>query len=299
MKTIVCFIITLISSAAACEEIKSEDWLLWHSLETHLPFSSSLAIYPPVILDSDNGVLRGSIATPYALSGDANRIIDKFLIVVTDAAGSNHFLEPKLESVGFVNESGISMSSLTSRSFHNGKVFVQLYKHNSPENRKELRALKSENVQETQCVHSTLEKMNVPQPKAGQFWGVKASTLTGQNVKEIVAASAFTIVQLYSPYCAFCRKAIQSNNLLNDSKRFSIVGMAGVSSVDEFKQHLSDNDVQYPFIAYEGECTESALLRAAGQRGFPTYLILDSTQKVHDIFIGTSALEAWLETQAL
>ena len=87
MKVIISLILLAFSIHLASEEIKAEDWLLWYKVETQLPFSSTLTIYPPVNLYTESGVLRGAIATPYSLNGNGNRAIDEFLITVTDDGG--------------------------------------------------------------------------------------------------------------------------------------------------------------------------------------------------------------------
>jgi len=297
MKAIIGIVLLIFSNYLASKEIKAEDWLLWYKVETQLPFSSALTIYPPVNLYTESGELRGSIATPYSLSDNSNRVIDEFLIVVTDGGGKTHFLKPKIESVGFVNDYGISMSSLRSSSFQNGKVLVQLYKLNSHENRQKLKERESNDLKKKQGVENALARINIPKPTLDEVWGVKASTLDGQFLDKIVASSTYTIVQLYSPYCGFSKKAIPLNNVLNNSQHISVIGMAGTESLNDFKEHLKTKNVQYSFIAYEGEYTESALLKAAGQQGFPTYFVLDSFKKVRGIFVGTPALESWLEAQ--
>lgn len=75
--------------------------------------------------------------------------------------------------------------------------------------------------------------------------------------------------------------------------------MAGPESLNGFKEHLKTKNAQYSFVAYEGQYTESALLKAVGKQGFPTYFVLDSSKKVREIFVGTPALESWLEDQPL
>lgn len=299
MKAIFVLILLMFSNYLASEEIKADDWLLWHKIETQLPFSSTLTIYPPVNLYAENGELRGSIAAPYTLGSNSNRVIEEFLIVVTDGEGNTHFLKPKTESVGFVNDYGISMSSLRSSSFQNGKILVQFYKLNSHENRQKLKERENKNLKKKQGVDNALEIIDILEPKVGENWNVKASTLDGQSLNEIITSSTYTIVQLYSPYCGFCKKATPLNNVLNNSKHINVVGLAGTENLNDFKQHLNSNYVQYSFIAYEGQYTESALLKAVGQQGFPTYFVLDSSKKVRGIFVGTSELENWLKAQPL
>lgn len=299
MKVIIGLILLVFSSYLCSEEFKTEDWLLWYKVETQLPFYSALTTYPPVNLFSENGELRGAIAAPYSLSGNDNRVIEEYLIVVTDDGGNTHFLKPKLQSVGFVNDKGISMSTLRSSSFLNGKVLVQLYKLNSHENRQKLKERESNDLKKKQGVENALANINIPKPKLDEVWKVKASTLDGQHLDKIVASSAYTIVQLYSPYCGFSKKAIPFNNVLNNAKHISVIGMAGTESLNDFKKHLKTKNVQYSFIAYEGQYTESALLKSVGQQGFPTYFVLDSFKKVRGIFVGTPALESWLKAQAL
>lgn len=296
MKVAFVLVLLLFTNYLACEEIKTEDWLLWHKVETQLPFSSALTIYPPVTLYAENGVLRGAIATPYELSKN-NRLISEFLIAVIDGNGKTHFLKPEIESVGFVNDRGISMSSLKSNSFQGGSVLVQLYKINSYENRQELRERETANLKKKLAVNDLLASIKLSRPVIGDTWEIQGLTLSGERFENIVSSSTYTIVQLYSPFCGFCRNAIPSTNALSKSDGISIIGLAGVESVKSFKEHLYTNNVQYPFVAYEGDYAESAILKAVEQQGFPTYFVLDSLSKVRGIFVGHPALESWLETQ--
>lgn len=197
MKTIIGLVLLIFCNCLASKEIKAEDWLLWHKVETQLPFSSALTIYPPVNLYAESGELRGTIAAPYSLSGSNNRIIEEFLIVVTDSGGNAHFLSPKLESVGFVNDNGISMSSLRSSSFQNGKVLVQLYKLNSRENRQKLKERESKDLKRKQGVENALARLSIPEPVLGEVWEIKASTLDGQLLDNIVESSTYTIVKQF------------------------------------------------------------------------------------------------------
>lgn len=296
MKGALVLVLLVFANYLACKEIKTEDWLLWHKVETDLPFSSTLSIYPPVTLYSENGILRGSIATPYEL-GENNRLINEFLITVTDGVGRIHFLKPKIESVGFVNNHGISMSSLKSNSFQAGSVLVQFYKINSYENRQELRERESANLKKKLAVNDLLASIELSKPVIGDSWEIQALTLSGKKFENIVSSSNYTIVQLYSPFCGFCRNTIPLTNALNKSDGISVVGLAGVESIEDFKEHLNANNVQYPFVTYEGEYAESAILKAVEQQGFPTYFVLDSLRKVRGIFVGHPALVSWLETQ--
>ena len=298
MKVTIGLILFIFSTYLVSEEINADDWLLWHKIETQLPYSSALTIYPPVMLYSENGQLRGSIAAPYSLDGNNNRVIEEFLIVVTDDENT-HFLKPKMESVGFVDDFGISMSSLRSGSIRNGKVSVQFYKLNSHENRQELKNREDKNIKKKQGVEKALAIMNIKTPKLGENWNIEASTLDGQTLDKILTSSTYTIVQLYSPYCGFCKKAIPLNNVLNGSKHISVIGLAGTENLIDFRNHLDSNNVQYPFIAFEGQYTESALLKAVGQQGFPTYFILDPSKKILSVFVGSSELEGWIETHSL
>ena len=208
-------------------------------------------------------------------------------------------MKPKIESVGFVNDYGISMSSLRSSSFQNGNVLVQLYKRNSHKNSQKLKEREGKNLKKKQAVANALANINITKPTLGEVWSARAQTLDGQHLDKIVKSSTYTIVQLYSPFCGFCKKAIPLNNTLNNSKHISVIGMAGPESIDEFKEHLNANNIQYPFVAYEGHYTESALLKAFAQQGFPTYFVLDSLKNVHGIFVGTPALQNWVEAQSL
>ena len=290
MKQFNILILLVFSNWLSSEEIKSEDWLLWKKKETQLPFSSATTIYPPVTLYTENGVLRGSIAAPYALGGDNNQLINQFLISVTDGAGKTHFLRPKLESVGFVGDVGIGISSLSSNSFLDGDVLVQLYKFNNAENRQALLDRENRNKEKMKGVEKALASLNISKPILGQPWDINATTLDGHDLNKIVESSSYTIVQLYSPHCGFCKKAIPSNNELNKTSRISIVGMAGVEEIPDFEAHLEAHDVQYPFIAYEGEYAGSALSKAVDRQLFPTYFVLDSSKKVLGTFEGQAGL---------
>lgn len=295
MKVIIGLILLVFSNYLCSEEFKTEDWLLWYKVETRLPFYSALTIYPPVNLFSENGELRGAIAAPYSLSGNDNKAIEGYLIVVTDNAGNTHFLKPELQSVGFANDKGIGMSTLRSSSFQDGKVLVQLYKLNSHENRQKLAERDRNDLKKKQAVEKALASINIPKPILGDNWKIQGSTLNGGLLDKIVSSSTYTIIQLYSPDCGFSRKATPLTNLLNRSKHISVVGLAGTENLDNFRQHLSTNNVQYPFIVYEGQYIEAALLKAVEQQGFPTYFVLDSSKNVHGIFVGTPALKSWLE----
>jgi thiol-disulfide isomerase/thioredoxin len=295
MKNFIGMSILLFSNLLTAAEINVENWLLWHKSETSLPFSSSMTTYPPVKLYSENGKLRGSIATPYSFTGENNRIISEFLIIVIDSAGSSHFLEPKLESVGFVNNYGIGMSSFNSESFRDGEVIIQLYKANTAENRKSLVNYANKNKERKSGIEKALSSLVIPFPKHNETWDIKARTIDGKDLDEIIVSSDWTIFQLYSPYCGFCRKSIPLINSLNTNKKISVVGMAGPKNNSEFKEHINKSNIHYPFIIYEGEYTEPALLRAVGQVGFPTYIVLNNQKKVIGILVGSPALVDWIK----
>jgi thiol-disulfide isomerase/thioredoxin len=280
-------------------EVNPADWLVWHKVATELPYSSTLTIYPPVMLYAENGGLRGSISAPYFLSGNNNRVSNDFLITVTDARGRIHFLEPKMESVGFVNETGISMSSLSSDSFENGKIQIQLYKTNSEENRQKLSDRNKRDIARQQGIEKALSRIRIPKPILGEIWPIEALTLKEQSIDEIVSSSKFTIVQLYSEFCGFCRKVIPFNNSLNVYENINVIGIAGTNNFNAFKRHLDTNELEYSFIAYEDDYAEPALLEATGQQGFPTYFVLDAAKQVLGIFVGTPSLESWLAAQAI
>tara|TARA_R110002167_G_scaffold44995_1_gene135198 strand:- start:620 stop:1522 length:903 start_codon:yes stop_codon:yes gene_type:complete len=295
MKNFIGMSILLFSNLLAATEINVENWLLWHKSETSLPFSSSMTMYPPVKLYSENGKLRGSIATPYSFTGENNRIISEFLIIVIDSAGRSHFLEPKLESVGFVNDYGIGMSSLNSESFRDGEVIIQLYKANTAENRKSLANYANKNKERKSGIEKALTSLGIPFPKHNETWDIKARTIDGKDVDEIIVSSDWTVFQLYSPYCGFCRKSIPLINSLNIKKKISVVGMAGPKNNSEFIVHINKSNIHYPFITYEGEYTEPALLRAVSQVGFPTYIVLNNQKKVIGILVGSPALVDWIK----
>lgn len=294
MKFILGLALTLFSSLLAAIQINEQDWLLWYKTETELPFSSSLTIYPPVNLYSENGKLKGSIATPYSFKGKNNRIITEFFISVIDSSGRSHLLKPKLESVGFVDDYGIGMSSLSSDSFSKGNVIIQLYKANTLANKKALAERNTNNIERNKGIEKALTYVDFPTPEQNKKWDINALTTDSININDIITSSEWTIFQLYSPYCGFCRKAIPLINALHQKESISVVGMAGIENSTDFKKHLKDNNVNYPFITYESEYAEEALLEAAGQDGFPTYIILTRDKKINTILIGSASLEKWL-----
>lgn len=287
------------SLSVAASEINAEDWLLWYETETQMPFSSSLSIYPPVTLQVKQQELIGTIATPYALSGSKSRLISEFLIVVIDGAGRSHFLEPTLDSVGFVGEQGIAMSSLVSESFVDGMTVVRFYRANTEKNRAALRKRQQNNKARKAGIESALSKLDISEPVIGQKWAFAATTLDGNELADITESSQWTIVQLYSSGCGFCRKAIPLMNELNDGDITRVVGLAGPKTIAAFEEHINRNDINYPFIAFQGEYTESALLQAMGQLGFPTYFVLDTEHRVDGIYVGTRMLEKWLATRGI
>jgi len=128
-------------------------------------------------------------------------------------------------------------------------------------NRQELRERENKNVKKQQVVENVLSQFNIPKPVINKVWDLKSSTLDGQLFDKIVASSTYTISQVYSQYCGFCKKSIPLNNSLNN-KDISILGLVGTEQIEDFKEHLNTNNVQYPFIAYEDKYAESALLKA-------------------------------------
>lgn len=296
MRVLICLIVILLSGNLYAEEVNMEKWLLWHSVSTKLPFASALTIYPPINLQVENEVLTGSIAVPYSSRKQESQNIEDFLIVVEDNHGKAHFLHPKTESVGFVNGRGLILSSLRSGSFKGGQVKIELYKTNSAFNRDKLREREAKALKKQRGVNKALTELSITKPVLNEKWQFNATTLDHQKLGTILAKSTYTVVQLYSPNCGFCQKSIPFNNQLNQSKGINIVGLAGVKSNKEFKQHLSSSNIQYPFISFEGEFTESALLKAVGQEGTPTYLVLDQSKSVRAILVGTPEFEHWLTT---
>jgi len=293
---IIALILLGLWNQSIAEEVNPKDWILWDQRKTELPYSSDMTIYPPVQLYSDNGTLRGSISSLYG--GDGNSEIDRFLVTVIDANGTSHFLQPKDYSVGKVGRVLLSVASLRSDNFVNGEVIVQLYKVDSPENREELAQLKAEDLAYQQAIEQAMKKIPLPQPNVGGVWSADAITLDGPTLDEIAASAKYTIVQLYSTSCGFCRKSIPENNRINKQEGINLVGLAGTKSIAQLKEHFNSADIHYPFIAYEGDGAESALLKVTGQNGFPTYFILDSTMQVLDIVIGQPELNKWLEGHA-
>jgi thiol-disulfide isomerase/thioredoxin len=208
-------------------------------------------------------------------------------------------LEPKLEAVGFVGDYGIGMSSLNSELFKDGEVIIQLYKANTSENRIALIDHNKRNTEREQEIERTLVSMGIPMPIYNETWDIKGRTTNDTETGEIIASSDLTIFQLYSPHCGFCRKAIPIINALHLESNISVIGMTGPESNSDFNKHIIANSINYPFLTYEGDYTESALLRAVGQLGFPTYLVVNRQKKVEGILIGTSALHDWLKYQSI
>ena len=299
MKAVFSFILLVFSSITISEEINPKNWLLWHSLETELPFHSALFIYPPFTLYAENDSLKGFIAAPYSIGGENNRMIEQFLIAVTDSKNQTHFLKPKLDSVGIIDDTGIGTSLLYSDTFTNGKVLIQLYRANSPKNRQLLSAKTNENTERQKGIEKALTKINLSQPETSKTWSFKANTIDGQNIDDIVSSSTYSIFQIYSQFCGFCKKAIPTLNALNNTHQVTVIGMVGTDSLIELKDQLINDGVQYPFIAYEAEYAQPALMEATGQTEFPTYVVLNSSRKVLGIFVGTDALKTWLNYQEL
>lgn len=121
------------------------------------------------MLYAGNGALKGTISAPYILNGNAN-VINEFLITVSNTHGNTHYLEPKLESDGFINGMGIRTPSLYTDSSYDGEIQIQLYKANSSENRKALLDRQKKDVARQQGVDTSITNLNIPQPDlAGLF----------------------------------------------------------------------------------------------------------------------------------
>ena len=276
--------------------IDPNNWIEWYKVKTQLPYSSSLTLYPPVNLYVDGDTVKGTLASPYSFDSADNNPANKFLVAVTDTKGTTHFLIPEMTSVGFENETGISIANLYSENFENGQVIVQLYRVNSVENRTKLQQLHNNNEERNKGITTALAKMHLDAPIVGEIWRFSATTSNDKTLNDVIETSTTTIVQLYSPFCGFCKQSIPLVNRLNNDKGIKVVGLSGTDNIAEFKQHLITHEVEYPFIIFEGEYSESALLRATGQNGFPTYIVLNGTKQVQTILVGSPALEEWLST---
>lgn len=106
-----------------------------------------------------------------------------------EQAGKDVELRPKLESVGFVNDYGIGLSSLHSESFKDGEVIIQLYKANTPENRKTLMDSVNNDKKRNSGIAITLSTLGIPLPKYNETWDIKARTTDGKDIDEIIVSS--------------------------------------------------------------------------------------------------------------
>lgn len=296
MRLFISLVLILLAGDLRAEQYTTDDWLLWQRIETQLPYSSSFTTFPPINLYANQGTLFGSIAIPYSISNNASTIND-FLIVVEDADANTHVIKPSLNAVGFVSEVGVGLATFSSNAFQNGDVVIFLYKANSPDNRQELQSIASKELERNQQIESELANINIPKPVTGETWQLSGTTLDGQGLNNLINLPIYTIIQLYSPHCGFCAKAVPFMNALDKSDEFRVIGLSGVENIEGLKQHLITNNVQYSFIAYEGEYAESAVLKATDQEGFPTFVVLDRAKIVLEILVGQPALERWLALQ--
>lgn len=296
MRFIVLIVLLVSMFSAAADRIDAKDWLLWKEYKTQLPFHSALTIFPPVSIKAHDNRLTGAIAAPYSMSYDNNRLISEFLVVVIDASGTSHFLQPKLNSVGFAEEQGIAMSLFESTSFTDGDVIVRLYKANNEANRLELEQYLQAKAKNNKGIKQALAQLTITAPKLGKIWDVDKQTRQGLTLGARDQSAKWTIVQIYSEGCGFCRKAIPKMNALNNDSDhdITVIGLVGTNNTDGFKDHMTASNISYPFVVYEGEFVESALLQALGQLGFPTYFVLDENEKVLGIYVGNE-FDEWLE----
>lgn len=290
------FFAILLCSNLFAQTFDSGQWLLWHSTTTTLPYTSSLTIYPPVNLTSNHGSIIGSIAVPYKSKHNS---INDFLVVVKDHSGKSHILQPKVESVGFVDGQGIFLSALHSDSFTNGDVKIELYKVSSEENKKELELRNAKRIKKQRGVDKALVTLPITKPKLNEKWAFEGTTLNNESFDSIIAGAEYIAIQLYNPSCGFCKESIPFNNDLNKSKDIRVIGLVGVKDNRKLQQHLSDANVKYPFISYEGEYTESALLKAVGQQGTPTYFVMDKNKILKGVFGGTPNFQKWLKSNGI
>ncbi|WP_417437484.1 TlpA family protein disulfide reductase [Idiomarina abyssalis] len=295
MRFIVLIVLLVSTFSAVADRIDAKDWLLWKEYKTQLPFHSALTIYPPVSIRAQDNRLTGSIAVPYSMSDDNSRLISEFLVVVIDASGKSHFLQPKLNSVGFAKEQGIAMSLFESTSFTDGDVVVRLYKANNETNRSALEQYLHAKAKNNKGIQQALANLAISAPKLGEVWDVDEQTRQGLTLGARDCSAKWTVVQIYSEGCGFCRKAIpKMNTLNNDSDHdITVIGLVGTNNTAGFKDHMTASNISYPFVAYEGEFVESALLQALGQLGFPTYFVLDDNEEVVGIYVGRE-FDEWL-----
>ncbi|MEE4245838.1 MAG: hypothetical protein V2I33_10520, partial [Kangiellaceae bacterium] len=60
-------------------------------------------------------------------------------------------------------------------------------------------------------------------------------------------------------------------------------------------EHTKANKITYPFVNFEGDLAEQALLHALDQTATPTYLIIDRQNTLKVILAGTPSLKSWLQ----
>lgn len=145
-------------------------------------------------------------------------------------------------------------------------------------------------------IKQALAQLTITAPKLGKIWDVDKQTRQGLTLGARDQSAKWTIVQIYSEGCGFCRKAIPKMNALNNDSDhdITVIGLVGTNNTDGFKDHMTASNISYPFVVYEGEFVESALLQALGQLGFPTYFVLDENEKVLGIYVGNE-FDEWLE----
>jgi hypothetical protein len=116
--------------------------------------------------------------------------------------------------LGFHVICGSSFTALAD-SFSDGEVIIQLYKANTSENRKSLVNYANKDKEQKSGIERALTSLGIPFPKHNETWDIKARTIDGKDVDEIIVSSVWTVFQFYSLYCGFCRKSIPLIDGLN------------------------------------------------------------------------------------
>lgn len=289
-----------ISPGETAPNIQAENWLLFEHKQARLPYYSSMTIYPPVSLHAQDGELSGMLASDFSFSHGSDKVKSDYLVVVTDAVGKAHFLQPQLQNIGFVGEQGIGMATLSAQNFADGEVVIQLYKANTPANRAVLQKLEQADATKEAGIREALSQISLPAPELGQPWKLDPSQTQGSslinNQTTQAKQAAWTIVQLYGQGCSFSRRAIPRLNQLHQQAAINVMGLAGPQDKAAFASHLSSSQVDYPFMVFSGEFAQGALTRKLGHNQFPTYFVLDENKKLTQVFAGTHKLEEWLQT---
>ncbi|MEE4244094.1 MAG: hypothetical protein V2I33_01710, partial [Kangiellaceae bacterium] len=270
MKITVTLIFAFSLQCLSANGFDPRDWLLWHQAEVSLPYNSKLTTYPPVNLDLIGNELRGAIAVPYDFAENKNRLLSELLIVIIDGSGKSHFLKPKTESIGYFDSHGIAMASLAATQFTDGGILVQFYRANTLKNRNALQQRKAQRRKETDAIKSAAKELKLAKPNLNKAWVFDATTLDGSEVSLIIEKSDWTVFQLYSANCGFCRKSIPTLNTIDSRKNISVIGLAGFRTTNDALEHTKANKITYPFVNFEGDLAEQALLHALDQTATPT-----------------------------